>query len=213
MAERPEQLAARWRAAEARLYPVVFVDPPRYELYLRLVRAVADDLAEQTTDEQLARAYEGRSRLLASARQQLSLGGTAIDEDLVLDAAFGARHREMRAAHQRAEAERRIAAGQSPGWVLIGESGPAGPDPAPGYRRLEMHLPDGMSLHTFIEHDPGTYLPCYGLELLQLDPRTGEFLGATPSADREEFGDRDEWRRAVERARRFVETGTGGDTV
>ena len=203
MAEQLGSLAERWRAAESRLYPIVFVDPPKYELYLRLVRAVADDLKDRSTAEQLAEAYAGGSRLLADAVDRLSVAGSPIDKELVLDAAFQARYRELRAERQQAEAKQRIAAaGGEPQWVVLAETGTARPLPAPGYERLEMHVPDGTGLHTFVEHDPSTYTPRYGIELLRLDPSTGEYLASDGSPYREEFGDPDEWMRAVEHVRR-----------
>lgn len=202
MAEQLGSLAERWRAAESRLYPVVFADPSKYELYLRLVRAVADDLKDRSTGEELAEAYAGGSQLLAAAVDRLSVAGSPIDEELVLDAAFQARYREVRVERQQAEAEERIAAAAGePQWVLLAETGTARL-PAPGYQRLEMHVPDGTGLRAFVEHDPTTYAPRYGIELLRLDPRSGEHLASEASPHRKEFGDPDEWMRAIEHLHR-----------
>ncbi len=130
------------------------------------------------------------------------MAGSPIDEELVLDAAFQARYRELVAERQQAEAEQRIAtAGDEPQWVVLAEAGTARSVPAPGYRRVEMHVPDGTGLHTFVEQDPTTYTPRYGIELLRLDPRTGEHLGSDASGYRDEFEDAGEWMRAVEHVR------------
>lgn len=199
MAEQLGSLAERWQAAESRLYPVIFADPLRYELYLRLVRAVADALKDRSTAEQLVEAYTGGSALLARAVDELSLEGSSIDEELVVDAAFQVRYRELRAELQQAEAEQRIeAAGSGPQWVVLAETGTAPTVPEPGYRCLEMHVPEGTGLHTFVENDPSTYDARYGIELLRLDPRTGEHLASHESPHREDFEDADEWTRAVE---------------
>lgn len=210
MVEQLGFLVERWRAAESRLYPIVLVDPPQYELYLTLVRAIADDLKDRSSVEQLADAYAERSQLLAAAIDRLSVAGTSIDEELALDAAFQARYRELQAERQQAEAEQRIsAAGNEPQWVVLAETGTEGPVPAPGYRRLEMHVPDGTGLHIFVEHDPSTYIPFYGIEMLRLDPRTGEHEASDASLYREGFGDLDEWKRTIERIRRAESPETG----
>ncbi len=203
MVEQLGSLAERWRAAESRLYPIVFGDPTRYELYVRMVRTIADDLKDRSTAEQLAEAYASGQALVAAAVDRLSVAGASIDEELVLDAAFQVRYRELRTEQQQAEAEQRIAAAAGePQWIVLAESGTAQPVPAPGYRRVEMHVPEGTGLHTYVEHDPTTYTPRYGIEVLRLDPRTGEHLGSDGSPSREEFEDADEWIRAVEHVRR-----------
>ena len=57
---------AAWRRAEARVYPTVMVDAAMYEQYLTMVRAVADELADVRTEDELVTAWEER-RELASA--------------------------------------------------------------------------------------------------------------------------------------------------
>jgi hypothetical protein len=203
MDEQLAELIGRWRSAEQRLYPTVVVDPQQYERYLRLIRAITDDLGDRSTAEELAEAYGERMRFLEAAAHRLSSVAPSVgDEDLVIGAAFYARYRELRAEWHQAEVMERIAAaGQDPQWVLLGETGTAEPVPVPGYRRLEMHVPDGTGLHTFVEFDPKTYAPLYGVELLRLDPRTGEHLPDDARPSRQEFLDPDQWEWAVARLR------------
>jgi len=96
------------------------------------------------------------------------------------------------------EAVRRIAAaGAGPAWVLLGEFGEDGAGVATGFRRIEMRVPDGLGMHSYIDIDATTFLPLYGIEILQLDPDTGEFAGSHARPERQEFTDREEWLAAI----------------
>ena len=52
-AERDAAIAA-WRRAEARVYPSVMVNATLYQQYIGMVRAVADDLGEVRSEDDLA---------------------------------------------------------------------------------------------------------------------------------------------------------------
>ena len=58
-----EDAVAAWRRAEARVYPTVMVDATMYEQYLTMVRAVADELADVRTEDDLVTAWEERREL------------------------------------------------------------------------------------------------------------------------------------------------------
>lgn len=194
-----DPLLAQWRSAESKLYPMVVVNPHQYEANLELVRAMTDDLSEVATTEDLVTAYENGSDLLAAAVERV--GATAPRADigpLLIDAAFQGRYRDLPGERQQAEAARRIAeAGKGPAWVLLGESGDDGPGAATGFRRIEMHVPDGFGIHSYTDIDATTFLPLYGIETLPLDPATGEYGGHDARPERREFTDRAEWLAAL----------------
>ena len=91
-----EDAVAAWRRAEARVYPTVMVDAAMYEQYLTMVRAVADELADVRTEEDLLTAWEERRELASAvvARHAPSMRAF-MDLEAVRDAAFCHRHREI----------------------------------------------------------------------------------------------------------------------
>ena len=119
---------------------------------------------------------------------------------LVTGAAFSIRHRELVEETNRKEAMRLIREGreQRAEWVVLYET-------AGGislYRRLEMHLRSGAGLHAFIEPDPDTGRPLFGLELVQLDPQTGDWLSDMPPlVERETYPERPPWEQAIQELR------------
>ena len=201
-----ESLLRRWRSAESKLYPMIVVNPHQYETNLRLVRAMTDQISHLATVEELIEAYGGRSSMAASTAHGLSLAAPQPEvEGLLVDAAFHARYRALRSELEKAEVDRRIAAaGDGPGWVVLAETGADGATPAPGFRRVEMHLPDGKGLHTYVDLDPSTYGPRYGFEVLRLDPSNGGELPDDAIASRQEFSELTDWERAISEARQEI---------
>jgi hypothetical protein len=113
----------------------------------------------------------------------------------VAGAGFAIRYRELTGELARARAGERIREARRRGesWVVVEEKGRADA-PVPGlYQRLEMRVDDGTGIHIFVEEDPGTGGPRYGVEQVPLDPDTGDAVG--PPADRRVFEDRAEWER------------------
>jgi len=196
-------LVRRWEEAERRLYPAMLVDPDGTVARMRAVRAIADRLRAIPDAEALARAWERGPGLAreALAREPGFFGEAELE--LVAGAAFALRHRELAAEAARRERRRRIEEAERAGcaWVVLGERGVAGDPPAPypqPYRRVEMRLVDGLGVHVFVEPDPDSEGALYGVEVLRLDPRSGEILG---EGERVVLRDPAEWRRAIERAR------------
>ena len=202
-----EPLLAQWRASEAKLYPMIVVSPHQYETNLSLVRAMTDDLSDITTVDGLISEYERRADRLADSVDRLNVPApsTAVTP-LLIDAAFQGRYRELPAEHQQAEAARRIAeAGDGPAWVTLAEAGDDGPAAATGFQRVEMRVPDGLGMHAYVDIDAMTFLPLYWIEILQLEPSTGEYLG-TARPERREYPDRDEWLAAIAEIKASVES-------
>ncbi len=197
-----EEVVRRWRSAEQRLYTIVMVRPDLYMRSVELVRAIADRLRSESTEEGLVEAYERASELVAEVVRTSGLPSEELDLGLVAGAAFSIRHREVVSESHRAEAIRRIREGRERGerWIVLYETG-SGYPPMP-YRRLEMHLPTGVGLHACIEADPATLAPRYSVEAIQLDLATGDWLARTePVSERQTFATAGEWREAVEALR------------
>ncbi len=196
--EASDEIVARWAAAEDRLHPLVLGQPETYERYLLLVRSVANELEHARTREQLVEVY-GRARAIvqtAIAREVIAADG--LDLELVAGAAFGLRYREVIAELRKEEVKRRLAAAGDRGdrWVVVYQTGGAGGFPLPPYRKLEMHLPDGMALHSFVELDADMDRPVFGVEVVRLDPDTGAGMGS-PS-DPHTFADAESWEAGIE---------------
>lgn len=195
-AEGLDALVRRWRTAEQRLYPLVLVDAVGYERAVRAVRAVADELARCTTAEDLAAAYRTRLAWLERTVRPVGLGGDPTMLELVAEAGFSLRYDAL-TGEVRAEAVRRRieeAAGR-PGWIVLLEDGelrPAGPST---WRRVDVNLPDGVGLALSVGVDQETGSTAYAVEVLRLDRRTGDVVGAAEPARR--FADRATWEAAV----------------
>ncbi|MGH8930543.1 MAG: hypothetical protein ACRDZO_07895 [Egibacteraceae bacterium] len=182
----PVVLARQWRTAEERLYQsVMMMEPERYEGYIASVRAIADELSRCHTPDDLVEAYGERSNLAAMAAHRL---GSLADPDLVVDAAFNHRYRQIAASARRVEIRERIAAAGA-GWLVLQDSPAAG---------LELHLPSGAGLQRWIEEDIDSGAIRYTVQVRQLDPNTGEEMpNQAPLAGPKTFADPQGWTRAI----------------
>ena len=199
--EVPEELAQRWRAAEERLYPVVMVRPDLYERSIELVRSIADELRSVTTTAALVEAFGNAAEIAAGVIRRESLMVEGIDLGLATSAAFGLRNRELVGELARGRAMARIQAAREQGetWVVLYEAGSRAQAPAVPYRRLEMHLRGGAALHVYVEQDVATARAVYGVQAVQLDPHTGDWLNeATVWAEPRTFADPEPWQALIE---------------
>ena len=203
MSERDDVLR-RWRLGEERLYPVATVRPDLYQAVIGVVRALVDHLSSVPDLDALLVTFRTADRdeeldAAGVARRDLS---PEIDLDLVRDAAYQARARqlEMRAATERTEtAIRRAKAAGEPTAVIWSEGER---ELWPPYRRVEMSVSTGNAVAVTTVMDPDTMMPRYALEALALDPESGEALpDEEPLSPRREFTDPDEWRAAAEALR------------
>ena len=194
-----EDAVAAWRRAEARVYPTVMVDAAIYEQYLTMVRAVADELADVRTEEELVTAWEERRELATAvvARHAPSLRAF-MDLEAVRDAAFCHRHREITRSRGKEIARERLehAWREQSEWVVLFD------DVTPlGSHRLEMHVRSGRGLHASCKRDldrPATY----SLEVVQLDPATGAWLlDQPPLMPAQTYRAPDEWEARIVQAR------------
>jgi hypothetical protein len=199
MAAVREDAITAWRRAEARVYPTVMVDAAMYEQYLTMVRAVADELSDVATEDDLVTAWEERRELASAVVAAHAPPMRAfMDLDAVRDAAFCHRHREITRSRGKEIARERLeqARRERAEWVVLFD------DVTPlGSHRLEMHVRSGRGMHASCKRDidrPATY----SLEVVQLDPRTGTWLlDEPPLMPAQTYGTPEEWEARIEQAR------------
>jgi hypothetical protein len=194
-----EDAIAAWRRAEARVYPTVMVDAAMYEQYLTMVRAVADELADVRTEDDLVTAWEERRELASAVVERHAPPMRAfMDLGAVRDAAFCHRHREITRARGKEIARERLEQAWRDGseWVVLFD------DVTPlGSHRLEMHVASGRGLHASARKDVDRP-PSYSLEVVQLDPRTGAWLlDKPPLMPSRTYDTPDEWEARIAQAR------------
>jgi hypothetical protein len=194
-----EDAIAAWRRAEARVYPTVMVDAAMYEQYLTMVRAVAEELSDVATEDDLVTAWDERRELASAVVAAHAPPMRAfMDLDAVRDAAFCHRHREITRSRGKEIARERLeqARRERAEWVVLFD------DVTPlGSHRLEMHVRSGRGMHASCKRDidrPATY----SLEVVQLDPRTGTWLlDEPPLMPAQTYGTPEEWEARIEQAR------------
>lgn len=181
-------LAAHWDESERRLYPVATTNPDAYQTAVRLVRAVADALAEVEDLDALAGWWERRSDLVDEAlRVSGDIAGYRLPEPEIAGAGFAIRRRELLA--EQAERRRRdcIAAAREAGraWALVHEQGDLGSGLVDPYQRIDLHLATGLAVVSTVEPDPSTMAPTYVVMVAEL----GDEHGRTAGLDAASFGD------------------------
>jgi hypothetical protein len=205
----PPQLLTDWKAAEERLYPVVMVRPDLYERSVRLVRAAVDELAGCLDVAALVNAWSGAAEIVHRGATEAGLDLEELDAGLIAGAAFSMRYRELAAAASRAERLHRIHAASEAGepWVRVEEIGSKETAGMVPWTWVEMHVPTGAGLRQTLEADPDTGAPRYSLEVVPLDPATGDRLPVPADfvAVEEAFNNPTEWMAAVEAKRAQIE--------
>lgn len=205
----PAALLSDWKSAEERLYPVVMVRPDLYERSIRMVRATADELAGCLDVAALVRAWGGAAEIVHRAATGTGLDLEGLDAGLIAGAAFSLRYRELAAAATRAERLQRIQAAAAAGetWVRVEEIGSRETAGMMPWTWVEMHVSTGAGLRQTLEADPMTGTPLYSLEVVPLDPATGDRLPVPADlvAVEESFNDPTEWMAAVEAKRAQIE--------
>jgi hypothetical protein len=195
-----ERTIARWRRAEARVYPSVMVNAALYQQYIGVVRAVIEELGDVHTEADLLGAWEERREVAAEVVRRLApTMAVLMDVEAVRDAAFCQRHRDItreqgkEIARQRLEEARRTGAE----WVtLFDDSTPL------GSHRLDMHVRTGRAVHSSSQVDLDDPRPTYAIEVVQLDPATGAWLvDRPPIMPSREFRTQEEWEARIAQAR------------
>ena len=195
-----EAAVDHWRRAEARIYPSVMVNAELYQQYIGVVRAVADELRDVRTEDDLVAAWHERGDVVREVVSRSAPPMLAImDLGAVRDAAFCHRHRELTREQGKALAAERLRRAKVSGaeWVVLFE------DVTPlGSHRLEMHVASGRALHAAAELPLDAGRPKFTLEVVHLDPADGAWqLDKAPAMPEQTFDTREEWEARIEQAR------------
>jgi hypothetical protein len=195
----PVAVVAAWRRAEAVVYPSVMVNAVLYEQYIRVVRAIVDQLRDVHSEDDLVRTWREQRGLGADTVRRMSPSMAALmDVNAVRDAAFCQRHREAMREHAKEIAHERLAQARTTGapWVVLFE------DVTPfGSHRLEMHVRTGRAIHASAKTEPSAGAT-YELEVVQLDPRDGAWLlDKPPLMPARKFSRHDEWEARIAQTR------------
>jgi len=205
----PPQLLSDWKSAEERLYPVVMVRPDLYERSVRMVRVVTDELARCLDLAALVEAWGGAAEIVHRAATEAGLDLDELDAGLIAGAGFSMRYRELAGAASRSERLGRIRAAAEAGepWVRVEEIGSKETVGMVPWTWVEMHVPTGAGIQQTLEADPMTGAARYSLEVVPLDPATGDRLPvpADVVGVEESFSDPTEWMAAVESKRAQIE--------
>lgn len=205
-----EVLAAYWAEGERRLYPLATVDSDAYMEAVKLVRAVADELAGAATLDELAERWERRSELVAEAARASGASlGAAVGEADAAGAGFALRRRELLA--ERSERRRReaIAAARRAGraWAVLHERGDLSAGLADPYQCMELHLATGLAVVSTVEPDPSTMTPVYVVSVATAGDENGQTADIDPASFEDlETPDPEQFQRNRQAMRRLVET-------
>ena len=201
-----EEAVATWRRAEARVYPSVMHNATLYEQYVLAVRAIADELGDVRTAEELYAAWRERPDIALEVLARTAPSMRAVmDPTALRDAAFAHRHRQLtrergkEIARERLEQARR----ERREWVVLFEDlTPLGSD------RLEMHVGTGCALHASSKIELDRPKPTFELEVVQLDPATGAWLvDQPPLMPSRRYDSHEEWQARIDQARTTFGTG------
>jgi hypothetical protein len=170
-----------------------------YEQYIRVVRAIVDQLRDVHSEDDLVRTWREQRGLGADTVRRMSPSMAALmDVNAVRDAAFCQRHREAMREHAKEIAHERLAQARTTGapWVVLFE------DVTPfGSHRLEMHVRTGRAIHASAKTEPSAGAT-YELEVVQLDPRDGAWLlDKPPLMPARKFSRHDEWEARIAQTR------------
>lgn len=195
-----EEAIAAWRRAEARVYPSVMLNATLYEQYVATIRAVAEQLADVRTDEDLVRAWHERRDIATEVvRRSAPTMRAVMDLGAVRDAAFCHRHRQLGREHAKELARSRLeqAHRERADWVVLFE------EVTPlGSQRLEMHVRTGRAIHASSRTEVDNPMPAFELEVVQLDPATGAWLlDRPPLMPARTYHSHEEWEARVKQAR------------
>ena len=190
----------RWRRAEAKIYPSVMLNTSLYQDYIAVVRAVAAELEDVRTEDDLVAAWHERRELVREVVSRAPLPMLPLmDLDAVYDASFCHRHREITREQGKAIAAQRLEDARREGaeWVVLFE------DVTPlGSHVLEMHVASGRALHAASELPLDAARPKFTLEVVQLDPADGAWmLDKPPLMPQQTYDTREEWEARIEQAR------------
>lgn len=150
--------------------------------------------------EDLVETYDRGAEIAACAARARNLPVEGLDLDLAAGAAFCLRHREVAAEQRRDRSRSRVREARARGeaWVVIDEPRPWLEHPFPPWRSVHMHLPDGVGLHIWVEESLDSVSGMeFGVETVELDPESGQWLDGRAPADTRTFHEYGPWQQAI----------------
>lgn len=193
---------ARWRTAEDKLYPMVMVDPDRFQHVLEAVRALVDELRRYAHSMQdLLDVEAAPASLLAVLPPELA---PMLPEELMVQAACGLRGREVAAALERERRTAVIAEARAAGrtWVVI--EGPQRVEDLVGSRQTALYLPTGRTLIATVEPFSGD--EPFHLEEVAMAVAAERADGPPTPGRSRSFAQRAAWLAEHDRWRREIES-------
>ena len=196
-----------WQQAEQGLYSMGGGDVARYELAVRLVRAVADELADVGSTSALLDAWPRAEELVHTAAGRAGLSTTSLRVDQVAGAAFALRQMTLQAQEARKLRIERVAAAraETADWVVLHEGGSIPAGLADPYGSTRMHVASGLAIVSGVHPDPATGRPVRTLTVVQLDPGTGDLVDDDPGVAHVECPDERAFQSAESALRALVE--------
>ncbi|MEX3010634.1 hypothetical protein [Hoeflea sp. TYP-13] len=171
-----------WDECERQLFAMVGMDADRYEKIILAVRALADEMRDISSIEQLTASWPQAGEMLSKAAAARGFSASMLPQDKVAGAAFALRQREINQQLQYQARRNLINSARQSGddWVMLDESGNIESGNFDAYRSTEMHVASGYAVMSMVQVDPGSGAPEYVVAVVRLDPETGELLDAEP---------------------------------
>jgi len=176
---------ALWAEYEKQVYPMAISDSTGYQQALLAVRALADEMRNVASIEELVSMWPRAGEMLKSVVSTRGLSAWSLPQDGVAGAAFALREREIREHDQHQELQRRIGAACKSGdtWVVLDENGKIDSGLSDPYRCTEMHVASGLAVMSLVQPDPSLGTAIFVVTVIKLDPLTGELLDADPGIE------------------------------
>ena len=176
---------ALWAEYEKQVYPMAISDSTGYQQALLAVRALADEMRNVASIEELVSMWPRAGEMLKSVVSTRGVSAWSLPQDGVAGAAFALREREIREHDQHQERQRRIGAACKSGdtWVVLDENGKIDSGLSDPYRCTERHVASGLAVMSLVQPDPSLGTAIFVVTVIKLDPLTGELLDADPGIE------------------------------
>ena len=205
---------ALWAEYEKQVYPMAISDSTGYQQALLAVRALADEMRNVASIEELVSMWPRAGEMLKSVVSTRGLSAWSLPQDGVAGAAFALREREIREHDQHQERQRRIGAACKSGdtWVVLDENGKIDSGLSDPYRCTEMHVASGLAVMSLVQPDPSLGTAIFVVTVIKLDPLTGELLDADPGIEDWEHAHQEDFVAHREAVRDRISSGAIKDT-
>jgi hypothetical protein len=208
-------LRSSWRASEQSLYSIGGGDVERYQLAVRLVRAIVDELGGVKSTDELVDRWPQAGEIVTGALEGTGLALGALPLDQVAGAAFALRHAALQAEETRRARTELIAAARSDGadWVVLHETGDLLAGFADPYGSTRMHLGSGLAIVAAVQPDLTTGVAVRTLTVVRLDPRTGDLVDDDPGIADLQYSDSTSFRSGEAALREVVEETAAAERI